>query len=1363
MKNITTLLTFFIIVFTSTLLYAVSDNEQISFSSITTKDGLSQNDVNCILQDNQGFMWFGTYDGLNRYDGYEFISYRYKTDSNKGLNSNLIHSIAEDKQHNIWVGTDDRGLSMIRQADEVTIDIQIPFEGKNLLDKKLIINIDIIDDLCIILTKDHIYFLRIEANTYTPLTVEGKYFVNTKTQSARCYQRISNNEFAIGTTNGLHHYTFEKGDEIKIKRRTYEWKMSIASLTSFRDGILVSGSKGFQYFDKNFKPHFISNDDIQCLIVEPNNTVWAGSSLGLHQFIFEDAPSVKIAQQNTFTADNTNGGMESNGIKSINIDRLGIIWAGTEGGGVTKLIKRSNKFKLYNNELSSQNLRENNISALFEDSQQNLWVGTDKGGITYFDASIRDYNIGGKEIINRSDIRNNVLAFHEFTIDNETYVVVGTHYPLNVQLYNTKGEEQINNPHYKVLRKLRHPIFTMASDDTYLWLGTYEGGLYRYNYHTHNTAWLAPRTTEGLSSKIIRSLYNDSKNRLWIGTDKGLNLLSPEEKAKAKPRFRVFTNAPGDNRSIGYDYILPITETSHQEIWIGTLGGGLNKFNEESYDFDHITVKDGLPNDNIKGILEDKNQKLWVASNKGLSSIDLGSKTITNFSVSDGLQDYEFREMSYAMRANGEMLFGGNNGFNSFYAEHIMLDSSQANIVFTEMETISPSGVDKTRFNKAQLANFIDVGKDIRLPYSENSFTAYFTALHFFAPDKIKYKYRLEGFEHQWNEIAANVRFAKYTNLNPGNYTLEILATNSDGVWKSTPLRLPIVIQKPWYSSALAYTVYTLLIFAIFFFFNRYSLIRNKIKHELLMERFEKEKVKELTQIKLRFFTNISHELRTPLTIIKSYFDTIAPNWKSLPQEKVDKDIAVINRNVNSLLRLISQILDFRKLEQDKMELMPTENDIVAFVQSIITSFDIVATNKNITLKSSSSSENIALWFDKDKMEKIINNILSNAIKYTPEGGEVDILISEQENTVKIEIKDNGIGIPKDLQSNIFDRFYQAEKLQASPKDSTGIGLSLTKGLVDLHHAKITLVSETHKGSNFILTFPKGKEHFSASPNVIEEPQHTQLIPEFEDKDNPIGDKHKGKTILVVEDNYDLRSFLVEELQKHFKVESASDGQLGLEKCLLIQPDIIISDVMMPNMSGYELCEAIKNDEKCSHIPIILLTAKTSEDAKIHGFKLGADAYVSKPFNMEELSSRVVAILESREKVWKKIANNPFFNPSEVSLTTRDEEFLHKVTSLIEKQMSDPDFTVEQLAALYGISKLNLNKKIKALTGKTSVQFIRLTRIRRAAQLLKEKHNRVSDVTYEVGYSDLQHFREHFKKEFSLSPSAYKKENSEPA
>lgn len=879
-----------------------------------------------------------------------------------------------------------------------------------------------------------------------------------------------------------------------------------------------------------------------------------------------------------------------------------------------------------------------------------------------------------------------------------------------------------------------------------------------------------------LSSSNIRSILEDSYGNIWIGTDQGLNLVTPEEQAKEDPFFRVFKREAGNPGSISHNYILPIFQAKDGTIWVGTMGGGLNKMNyhsnPDSISFSAYTTANGLPNNSIKGILEDDYGSLWISSNKGLTRFDVKNDIFADFNISDGIQDYEFGELAACKRKSGELIFGGVNGINVYNPIEILNDMVAPKVALTDFQVLNQSvkAGEKVR-GRVILEEGINHVAKVKLKYAENSFAIYFSSLHFSSPANNKFKYMLKGFDADWIHTGADKRFAKYTNLSPGKYTFMVLSSNNDGVWSNDPKVLEIMVVSPWWMSDLAMVVYVLLLIAMIWFFQRYSLIRIRQKNELLMEHFEREKIEELSQMKLRFFTNISHEFRTPLTLIIGPLDKLMKNWGALSEQQILKNFSVMRRNAAVLMNLINQLIDFRKLEQGKMKVNASYGDFIPFSRDVFNSFSELAANKSIEYVFTARKEELKVWFDVNILERVMYNLLSNAFKFTSENGRIEVIVDQEQDHILLQVIDNGIGIPQEMQEHIFERFYQAKRINSSEK-STGIGLSFIKGLVELHKGDIHFESEENNGSTFTVTLPKGNAHLT--PDQMNSPlkdsdkavsiQQVEVdaIP-VKVSDNGTEEVHEGgkATILVIEDNFELAEFLSNNLSEKYNVHTAENGEIGLEMVYKLDPDVIVSDVMMPVKSGFEVCKAIKEDENFCHKIVIMLTAKTAEESKIEGYTAGADAYISKPFSLEILETRIANLLQSRAMLKEKFKSTLSVNPSEVTTTSIDEKFLKRVLTIVEQNISNSEFTVEQLASDFGTSKFNLNKKLKDLTGNTANSFIREIRLKRAAQLLSTGRYSVTDVTYEVGFSDLKYFRNCFKKAFNSSPSEFIRENKE--
>ena len=1380
MKKITLIFLFFI------LLNGLKSQDFV-FEKITTREGLSQNDVNCVFQDHNGFLWIGTNDGLNRYDGYNFKTYRIDPSKNgeSGLTSNLIFKVKEDVKGNLWIATSNEGVCKFDVEKELFTPIYNTVKNPNVLADNRVLDIECMDDGTVWIAS--MGGVNIISELHGKIVVNEYIHRNDPTNALGSCFHIVQDQYKriwIGTGNALYVCDSSGKNLKKIDVPGFQ-TLSFRAICPVQDGVFIGCSQGFFFlrYDKNdlSKYDFRKISDIvpRDIIYDRNQNLIVATNQGLYNFSYQQKENPPIVLKSHFRIGQTESSLSSEIVNSLFEDSSGIIWIGTNGGGLNKYNPKRKKFAFYKNTFEPGSLSHNKIRAIYEDSEKNIWIGTEGGGINYLDhTKNRNFKNGFVNYPFGSEfLENNVYSIIELGHGNNRKIWAGAGYPIRLIQFdpgNSMKPKMSVNP----LPELANSVFALLKDrDENIWLGTYGStGLFKYMKTGNGYRLLNYKATGkpgDLSSNIIRSLLQDKSGNIWVGTDAGLNILPVEELSKENPRFKIFRNKPGDLNSLSNNYVLPIFESADGNLWVGTMGGGLNLVrntdNLDSVSFTAFKTDHGLPNDVVKGILEDDYGFLWVSTNKGLSRFDPKDQNFVNYDITDGLQDYEFGELACCKLSDGMMMFGGVNGFNTFYPQQIMTDMSVPKLVFTDLQILNQSvGVGEEINNRVVLNQGINFTEKIKLKYAENSFAIYFSALHFSAPNKNMYKYKLEGFDSDWIKKNSNERFAKYTNLQPGKYVFKLLASNNDGVWSNEVRQLEITVVPPWWKSNLALIIYILLFVWLMWFFQKYSIIRIKQKNELLMEHFEKEKIEELSQMKLRFFTNISHEFRTPLTLIIGSIDKLVKQANDIPKEIQGKH-SVIQRNASILLRLINQLVDFRKFEQGKMKLLVSNENLVSFLENISSSFSDYATSKNIQFRFSYPKDEIYVWFDVDKLEKIVYNLLSNAFKFTNTNGEIDLTVEELPDVVKITVKDTGVGMSREVQEHIFERFYQATKIKQRNNEGTGIGLSFSKGLAEMHHGDIQFTSEEGVGSNFVVLLKKGNSHFKPEELIINQNADEMIsrpvqikYNEFEsdnvvESDEVIPVVKSKSSLLIVEDNDELRRFLSDSFRSEYNVFEAENGEVGLELALEQNPDLIISDIKMPVKDGFELCEGIKSDERLSHIAVILLTAKTSSEDTIRGFETGADAYVSKPFDFEILAAQVKSIIHSRHKMRNKLRGSIEVIPSEVTTTSMDEKFLSRMLKIIEEHISDFDFTVEKLSETYGMSQINMNKKLKSLTGQTTNVFIRNIRLKRAAQLLKTGRYSVADVTYEVGFSDLKYFRTCFKKEFGHSPSDYSK------
>lgn len=1349
----------FVLIWILTLQMPNVFSQEYSFELLDTKSGLSQNDVNCILQDSKGFMWFGTNDGLNRYDGLNFETFRIgSNDESGGINSNLIRNLIEDENSNICVATIDNGVSVFNYSKEefelITSD-DGPVPNEDFYDVEFVMG-----DQVWLRSNREIYFLD---RNYKPKLNNGSVSLEFDGNLINDILGLNDSTVLVCTSRGLYVCRKTSDDTFSTSLIEKTRSTNIMNVTLTEGGSLITTGHTIGFVDYDFKVSLGSASKAVPILVSSKGEVWVGGNQGVFKFPKQAIDSLPFRSAIKINVESVLKHAINFQHSCLYEDHEGNIWIGTEGAGVIKVSEKKDKFNHFQFGLNSENISKYAISSIYEDSFDNLWVGTRGGGISILKGSESQYQDSFSDIPVHKDWED-VRAFHEFEYQNEKWLISGTSYPTVPRTFKIDQDTIIQKP---FPRKIVSDHFTtsITSDSSFVWSGTYEGGLYRYNLKTNELDNFRVEDGRGISSNVIRNLLFDHKGRLWIATDNGLNRLEKDQLYLKNPYFHNYKRLDSDPNSLCHNYTIPMLMTSKNELWVGTLGGGLSRYDEETESFQHINKQHGLSNNNIKSIVEDRNGDLWVSSNKGLSRIEIPSYNITNYSLEDGLQDLEFSELAGCIRSNGELVFGGPNGINVFRSDEIKAQDNFPNLVFSSIQILNRKVETEQILNgRKLLEKNIDEVEKIELNYSENSFTLHFAALDMQFADKIKYKYKLKPFDNGWVETNSSARFAKYTNIHPGRYQLQVVSSNADGAWNPDIKYVDIVIRPPWWRTTLAYMLYTILLVAIFFFFGQYSIIQIEKKNALEMERFEKEKIKELSKLKLDLFTKISHEFRTPLTVITGFIDKLAKESEISTTER-ENHIGVIRRNSNSLLRLTRQLTDFRKFEEGKLGLSVLESNIIEFARKVYQSFSVIADEKKIEFSFGANIDECNIYFDADKIEKVLYNLLSNAFKFTPEEGKVLIFCNCTEDKVQIEVSDSGIGIPYENQEHIFDLFFRANKIENM---GTGVGLTFAKSMVELHHGNLECKSEMGIGTSFKMTLLKGAAHFSpedfADTNIsqlenLTENSEWKAHPMYEvsSTDGTANNLEKEK-ILIVEDTPDVREVLKVTLGKQFEVLTAENGQEGLEKARELNPDLVISDIVMPRMDGKELCQTLKKEPLTSHLPVILLTAYSSDEQQLEGLYLGADDYIAKPFMPDILLARVKNLLASRRLLKQRFSNEVYLSPKEMSLSSYDEKLLEDLIALIDENLEEETLDTVFLADQLGYSKRQLSRKVESLTSMTAAELIRTTRLKRAASLIDKGGFRLSEIRLMTGFSSRSTFNRLFKKHFGVVPSDYNKE-----
>ncbi|TMM56774.1 response regulator [Maribacter algarum] len=1379
--------------------------ENIFFDHLTTEDGLSQSDINSIYQDDQGFMWFATHDGLNKYDGYEFTVYNPDPNDSESINSNLIFDIVGDKNKNLWIGTTGSGLNLFDRSSEKFR----AFKHKK-DDPKSLINNHIST-----LYKDHNELLWIGTNRgvdmldlkkpldsavfeHIPFNQES---LLPNFDGRRIYKIFENskNQLLVGGIGGIFKLSRDRNGNLYFKSINTELGLentTVLSIAEDRDNRLIIGTIDAMYMHKkgvvDTKMSKVFDGLFNNFILDQNHNIWCGTNNGL--LLFDNSAQNELPtfeQRFTYNPLQPNS-IKKNIIKSLAVDKTGIVWVGTNGGGVSKFDPDRKQFAHIRKTLDPNSLSYDKIRSIFEDSNGNIWIGTEGGGLNLLD----NENTLGYSRFKTFNATLKPFAITETNVGNKKSLLIGVENTPGLYHLDISNPANIKNENILPFEEVGNSVFALLTDSNQnVWVGTYGGGVQRWVPNQNGEGYVKNQfvysegNTQSIPSNIIRSIFEDSEGNIWFGTANGLCRLSPDQVLSPNPQFEVFQNDPQNKNSLSHNYILALYESTMGDFWIGTFGGGINKFVSVSQDgkpsFISYTESQGLPNNVIKGILEDENQNLWLSTNQGLTRFDSKAGEFKNFDVNDGLQSNEFQELAALKRRNGEMLFGGVNGFNAFYPNQIIENPHPAETVITDFSIFNTSvKVGGEVNNRIILEKPLYETEEIQLKHWENSFSFEFASLHFAAPQKNNFAYMLEGFDEDWINTSSSKRFATYTNLEPGEYILKVKASNNDGLWDKTPSSIKLTIVPPFWQTTWAYLLYGILGILALFAYRKFTIIKTTEKHSLQLEHLEKEKFEDMQQMKLEFFTNISHEFRTPLTLIKGPLEYLKKKGHKLSPEKANEQYSLMQKNTDYLMRLVNQLLDFRKMGQGKLHLVVRNTNIVSFIKEIGEPFQFTAHKRGIDFNVTSSVKNLTSWFDHEALEKVMNNLLSNAFKFTSEFGKITIEISEGANEdlkellpleknpssyVFIQVKDSGTGIPKENVSHIFERFYVEKEKSKKNLNGAGIGLSFVKNLVELHQGKITVVSEPNVETNFTIALPIQKEAYENIEEITikEESESDFKMRSSEAESFAVSlndeildtelsnNRSKSPVLLVVDDNPDIRSFIKNMLEDQYTIYEAENGKEGLEKAISIVPNIILTDVVMPVMDGLELCEKIKTKTATSHIPVIMITAKSSQESEVEGLQNGADDYIRKPFDIELLQLKLNNIVKQREDLRRRFNREITLQPKEVTVTSTDELFLQNAIEIVEKHMTNTDFNVEMMVKEMGHSRSNLYLKFKEITGLSSSEFIRNIRLKRAVQLFDQSDLSVKEIMYMTGFNTASYFSKCFKKQFGVIPSEY--------
>ena len=1325
--------------------------EQITFSYISINEGLSQSTVFSIDQDKRGNMWFATYDGVNKYDGYAFTVYQHNEDDPNSIANDISRIVKTDSQGRVWIGTRD-GLSRYDEEKDIFQNFFYEKNGKHLQVNGIE---EISPEQLLISTPEGLIMFDIKESKFIDDSFSTAMH---KTIASTLYRQ--DDQIYIGTsTDGLYTYsitqkTFEKVIPILGTKQI----QAILQQSPTRIWVATEGAGLFlinpktkeikNYLHSPSNPKSISSNYIRSLAMDSQNRLWIGTFNDLNIY-HEGTDSFASYSSNPVE----NGSLSQRSVRSIFMDSQGGMWLGTYFGGLNYYHPIRNRFKNIRNIPYKNSLSDNVVSCIVEDKDKNLWIGTNDGGLNLYNPITQrftSYTLQEDESA-RGIGSNNIKAV--YVDEKKSLVYIGTHAGGLSILHRNSG--QVENFNQRNSQLVNENVYAILPDgEGNLWLGTLSA-LVRFNPEQQSfTTIEKEKDGTPVVSKQITTLFRDSHKRLWIGGEEGLSVFKQEgldiQKASILPVSNVtklFTNC--------------IYEASNGVIWVGTREG-FYCFNEKDKQIKRYNTTNGLPNNVVYGILEDSFGRLWLSTNRGISCFNPETEKFRNFTESDGLQSNQFNTASYCRTSVGQMYFGGINGITTFRPELLLDNPYTPPVVITKLQLFNK--VVRPDDETGILTKNISETKSITLKSWQTAFSIEFVVSNYISGQHNTFAYKLEGYDKEWYYLTDS-RTVSYSNLPQGTYQFLVKAANSDGKWNPIPTALEIIVLPIWYKTWWALLIFFATFAGFITFVFRFFWMRKSMEAQLEIERRDKEHQEEINQMKMRFFINISHELRTPLTLIltplQEIINKISDRWTR-------NQLEYIQRNANRLLHLVNQLMDYRRAELGVFELKAKKGNAHQLIQDNFLFYDKLARHKKITYTLHSELEDKEVLFDANYLELIVNNLLSNAFKYTESGQSITVTLKEENGWLLLQVSDTGIGIPINKQGKIFERFYQIE----SEHVGSGIGLSLVQRLIELHHGRIELDSEENKGSTFSVYLPQDLSVYKPSELASNDEQNEEEqvystnskamyfidTEKVENESVESGDKKRG-TILIVEDNNEIRRYLSNGLADLFNTLEAGNGEEALEKLKDNEVDVIVTDVMMPVMDGIKLCKNVKQNIRTCHIPVIILSAKTDIKDQMEGLQMGADDYIPKPFSLAILTTKIQNMMRTRRRMLDKYAKSLEVEPEKITFNAMDEALLKRAMTIVEKNMDNIEFSTDEFAREMNMSRSNLHLKLKAITGESTIDFIRKIRFNEAAKLLKDGRYTVAEVSTMVGFNTPSYFATRFKKYFGCLPTEYIKKS----
>lgn len=1319
-----------------------------------SKDGLSNSEVRCIFQDHEGYMWFGTYDGLNRYDGYDFKVFRNRPADTNSIIHNYVNCISEDALHNIWVGTR-QGACLLNPVLGKFSSVYATIAGQP---KPFRVNSYIRDigtdrsGNVFVATQDNglIIFDRDNQHPGREIPYQGQYSKQWNYNVVAFFIASDKSILLLIDGKGLCYYDY-KTNSIKLLDATLK---TGTCLYSYNEDVWIGTNIGLLHYNRlthrfdqplTERQGGLSFNRITSILPMPDNELWIGTDGGGLNIL-----NRKTGKISYLTAGFDNHSLSSNAVYALYADKDSRKWIGTLRGGINVIDDVKDRFKnIMHNPVNPNSLVNNFVKSIFEDLNGSLWIGTDGGGLSIWDRKNDHFDNYYHQINQPGSISSNFITSikqdYNKNIWLATYGNGIDRYQPETRSFKTYVGYGANGNHDRV-------VFWLLYEDHFknLWASGLQDGLFLYNRKKDEF-----RVFDAALKNIL-ALTQDHNGNLWCGTFTGLFKIDTVTK-----KHLFF--------SIGKP-VRAIHEDKRGNLWLGTEAG-LVLFNTASgHVVKQYTMDDGLCSNNVLNIEEDNQGRLWMSTYSGLSRFDLDKQTFTNFFQSDGLQNKEFNFNASLRLKSGELAFGGINGLSLFDPKNILPVKTSPNIVITDLKINNKPLSEQSSYLSARQNSILSLS----IPYEEASLSINYAAIEFTSQERITYRYEMDGWDRGWN-YAGHSRTAIYTRLSPGEYTFKVNCSNAEGQWIDKVMALKVIILPPWYRSWWAYTFYIGIIITCIYLYWTYKTRETRLKYEISLaklgaenQRVLQEKERELNEKRLEFFTGISHEFRTPLSLIINPIKDLL----NRSRDNDHNDLNIVYRNARRLLSLVDQLLLFRRADTGMQQLKVAPMNIVRVCNEVFLCFVQQAKMEGITFEISTTVDELTIYGDREKIEIVLFNLISNAVKYTSNSKKVMVFIEERTDDVEIRVIDSGQGIPPGIGELLFEKFYRSKDPGQPVKTGFGIGLYLAKQFTNDHCGQLTYESVPQKGTTFILQLKKGVSHYPDHIISLEESGSSELLNELADErlpypdnaDMPLPTKENfkadkiftdKKSVLVIDDDTEIRQYIKSVMEVQYIVYEANNAEKGLLIAKKKIPNLIICDVMMPGMNGIELCAIIKHDPLLNYIPMILLTASSSPESKLKGLESGADDYISKPFEKDILIARVANLLQIRSDLQSYFYNSITLKSSNVQISEEYKQFLEKCIDVVESHLTDPDFSIKTLADKIGMSHSNLYRKVKSLSGHTINGFIRYIRLRKAAELLIQTDMNVNEVALETGFNDIKYFRTQFFKLFGINPSDF--------